>query len=70
MDMAMPGLDGPGLYRAVAARDPACAGRFVFLSQGGAFSPELTTLVGQIGAPTLDKPPDREALLRAIERVA
>lgn len=68
-DLVMPGLDGPRLYRAVAEADPASAGRFVFLASG-AFSPEVAEFLSQADRPHMDKPPGREALLRAIDLVA
>jgi signal transduction histidine kinase len=68
-DLVMPGLDGLRLYRTVAEADPASAGRFVFLVSG-AFSPEVAAFLSQVDRPHVDKPPGREALLRAIDLVA
>lgn len=61
-DVKMPSMGGEDLYRAVAARDPEQARRFIFMT-GVGFSPELQTFLAEVGAPMLEKPfPIRRAL--------
>jgi CheY-like chemotaxis protein len=63
-DLTMPGMTGVDLYRAVAARHPDVAARFVFLT-GGAFTPEAQQFLDATGAPRVAKPFDA-AGLRAV----
>jgi signal transduction histidine kinase/CheY-like chemotaxis protein len=54
-DLRMPDLDGPGLYRAIAAHQPHLLPRFIFLT-GDTLSPDASTFLEQAGAPRLVKP--------------
>jgi two-component system NtrC family sensor kinase len=54
-DLRMPELDGPGLYREIAASQPHYLQRFVFLT-GDTLSAESETFLNQSGAPRLVKP--------------
>jgi len=62
-DMRMPGLDGPGLYRAVAARTPDLARRFVFVT-GDLLSVEVAGFLKEATAPHIEKPFRRDEILR------
>jgi len=68
-DSGMPGLDGPGFYRAVERFSPALARRFVFLS-GDTLNPKTSEFFDAIGARRVNKPftPDqvRVAVHRAL----
>ena len=54
-DLRMPELDGPGLYREIAASQPHYLQRFIFLT-GDTLSSESETFLNQSGAPRLVKP--------------
>jgi CheY-like chemotaxis protein len=54
-DLRMPELDGPGLYRTVAARQPHLLPRFVFLT-GDTLGSEARAFLEQVSAPCLVKP--------------
>jgi two-component system NtrC family sensor kinase len=54
-DLRMPELDGPGFYRAVAARQPHLLPRFVFLT-GDTLGPEARAFLDEVSAPRLVKP--------------
>ena len=53
--MRMPELDGPGLFQAVAARQPHLLRRFIFLT-GDTLSPETERFLQQSGCRYLAKP--------------
>ncbi|HXH10676.1 MAG TPA: response regulator [Alphaproteobacteria bacterium] len=54
-DMRMPELDGPGLFRAVATRQPHLLSRFIFLT-GDTLSPESQAFLQRSGCLHLAKP--------------
>ena len=54
-DIRMPGLDGRGLYQAVAERFPALLPRLVFLT-GDTLSRDTVDFLQRTGAPCIDKP--------------
>ena len=66
-DVRMPGLDGPGLYRALRRAHPELLSRFVFLT-GDTLNPESREFVEQTGAACLSKPFDFDEVYRVIER--
>ncbi|MBK8941693.1 MAG: response regulator [Polyangiaceae bacterium] len=69
-DVKMPAMSGEELYRAVAARDPEQARRFIFMT-GVGFSPELQGFLAEVGAPMLEKPfPIRRALAIIAQHVS
>ncbi len=68
-DLLMPGTSGMDLHRAVAARDPDLARRFVFLT-GGAYTPAARAFLEREGVEWLEKPFDPAALRAAIARRA
>ena len=67
-DVRMPGLDGPGLYRALRLTHPELLTRFVFLT-GDTLNPESREFVQHTGAPCLSKPFDFDEVYRVIGRV-
>ena len=67
-DVRMPGLDGPGLYRALRLTHPELLSRFVFLT-GDTLNPESREFVQHTGAPCLSKPFDFDEVYRVIGRV-
>jgi two-component system NtrC family sensor kinase len=66
-DVRMPGLDGPGLYKALSLTHPQLLSRFVFLT-GDTLNPESREFVQQTGAPCLSKPFDFDEVYRVIGR--
>jgi FixJ family two-component response regulator len=64
----MPGLDGPGLYRAVAASLPDVAHRFVFVT-GDVLSAEVAAFLKETAAPHIEKPFRRDEILRTAKAV-
>jgi PAS domain S-box-containing protein len=67
-DVMMPVVDGPAFHGRLKERDPGLARRVVFIT-GGAVSREVAAAVAATGQPCVDKPPEREALARAIAQV-
>jgi signal transduction histidine kinase/CheY-like chemotaxis protein len=67
-DVMMPGLSGPAFFERLLAVDPGLARRVVFIT-GGAVTEAIARAVAASGQPCVDKPPDREALARAIASV-
>jgi|GEM_PF-1899730 len=65
-DLMMPGLNGMDVHRAVHARKPAQAARFVFMS-GGAFTPRAQAFLAEVGLPRLDKPFPARAVLELLK---
>ena len=66
-DVRMPGLDGPGLYKALGATHPHLLSRFVFIT-GDTLNPESSEFVEQTGAPCISKPFDFNDVYRVIGR--
>ena len=66
-DIRMPGLDGPGLYRALERRHSNLAHRFVFVT-GDALSPETKQLVEETRILALSKPFDADAVRQVVRR--
>lgn len=66
-DVMMPGLDGPSLYEAVAAAEPALARRIIFMT-GGAFTDEAAAFLARVG-PVLMKPFVRAEVHARIEAI-
>lgn len=64
-DMRMADLDGVALWRAVRERHPALARRTLFVT-GDTLSPAARQALEVTGCPSLDKPFDRDDLLRAV----
>lgn len=64
-DVKMPKLDGPGLLREIERRNPALAGRFVFIT-GDELSPQTGTLLESLRTPRLKKPFDITAVRRTV----
>lgn len=60
-DLALPDLSGDQIYKAVAAKHPEVAARFVFIT-GGACSSEVEAFLQSIPNPRLEKPFDLGAL--------
>ena len=54
-DLRMPEMDGPGLYRALAAERPELVSRIVFLT-GDTLAADITGFLSETGAPVLEKP--------------
>jgi two-component system NtrC family sensor kinase len=67
-DIRMPAMDGLALHRAIQARHPELARRFVFVT-GDTLSPETAAFVRDVGAPVVTKPFDLEDLVRTVNRV-
>lgn len=64
-DLLMPHFSGMDLHREVAARWPGLAKRFVFLT-GDAFTPAARRFLEESGCSWLEKPVDRDVLVRVI----
>jgi signal transduction histidine kinase len=67
-DMRMPDLDGPALYREVAARRPFLEKSFLFVT-GDTFSYDTDRFLKETGAVYLSKPCTSEEVASAVERV-
>jgi hypothetical protein len=55
VDMRIPGLDGPSLYRAAAQHDPMLPARFIVIT-GDTLRPETRAFLDATGAPVVHKP--------------
>jgi signal transduction histidine kinase/CheY-like chemotaxis protein len=66
-DVRMPGLDGPGLYRALERRHPHLVRRFVFFT-GDALSLETRQLVEETRILAMSKPFDADAIRQVVRR--
>ena len=62
----MPELDGPGLYREIARRDPTMSRRFIFLT-GDTLRSDTRAFIEESGAPTIKKPFAPDDILRVIQ---
>lgn len=67
-DLGMRPVNGRDVYEAVAAKRPALAARFVFMT-GGTFAQELNSFLNGLERPPLYKPFDWPTLRRAIASV-
>jgi PAS domain S-box-containing protein len=67
-DVMMPGTTGPIFLERLRASDAGLARRVVFIT-GGAISEEIAQSVAATGQPCVEKPPEPEALARAIASV-
>src|SRR3990167_77931 len=67
VDVRMPKLDGPGLYRELARRDPDLARRVMFMT-GAAVDPEMAEIIATVRTPTLRKPFEIKDILGAVQR--
>ncbi len=67
-DVMMPGLSGPGFHERLLASSPVLARRVVFIT-GGAVSESIAAAVAATGQPCVEKPPEPDALARAIASV-
>jgi PAS domain S-box-containing protein len=56
-DLRMPDIDGPTLYRELAARRPDLARRLVFVT-GDVLAPETARFLAETGLPVIEKPID------------
>jgi len=65
-DIRMPELDGPGLYREVARRDPMMSNRFIFLT-GDTLGSETRAFIEESGVPTIKKPFAVDEILRVMQ---
>ncbi|UVK36262.1 PAS domain S-box protein [Mesorhizobium sp. AR10] len=64
-DIRMPGLDGPGLYRALEEVRPGLASRLLFVT-GDTLAPEIDRFIGETGAPVIEKPLDPQGFRRLV----
>jgi len=65
-DVRMPGLDGPGLYKALAERWPEMTARVIFIS-GDAYGGDPRLALAGASVPMLHKPFDIGDLRRAVQ---
>lgn len=69
-DIRMPGLDGPGLYRALGDAGHDLTARVIFIT-GDTLAPEIAQFISETGAPVIEKPLDPQILRRSVgERLA
>jgi CheY-like chemotaxis protein len=68
-DLMMPGMTGMELHERVAARDPALAARFVFVT-GGAFTSKAREFLDRSTNPCVEKPFDLSQLRAVVARTA
>ncbi|MFI0847990.1 PAS domain S-box protein [Mesorhizobium sp. IMUNJ 23232] len=69
-DIRMPGLDGPGFYRALEGAAEGLADRVLFVT-GDTLAPEIDRFISDTGAPVIEKPIDPILFRKAIaERLA
>jgi CheY-like chemotaxis protein len=64
-DIRMPGLDGPGLYRALVKARPTLTDRILFVT-GDTLSSEIQSFIHSTGVPVVEKPIDPLSLRRAV----
>ena len=65
-DLRMPDMDGPSLYRALAADRPELAARMAFVT-GDTLAADLADFLSEIGARVLEKPLDPGDLSRRVQ---
>jgi len=68
-DINMPELDGIKFYKIIKERRPDLTNKIIFIT-GGSFSGEMADLLKEIPNPKLQKPFEKEQLLRAISLVS
>jgi PAS domain S-box-containing protein len=68
LDLKMPGLDGPGLYRDIARQHPDLRSRVAFVT-GDTMNPDTSAFLEETGAPTLAKPFTVEDVRRVVRQV-
>jgi two-component system NtrC family sensor kinase len=68
-DLRMPELDGPGLYRELAARHPDMLARIFFVT-GDTLGSGVRDFLEETGAPVVEKPFEPADLRTAIARIA
>jgi PAS domain S-box-containing protein len=64
-DIRMPGLDGPGLYRALGGIRPGLTNRVLFVT-GDTLAPEIDRFISETGAAVIEKPLDPQAFRRLV----
>jgi CheY-like chemotaxis protein len=64
-DIRMPGLDGPGLYRALGGIRPGLTSRVLFVT-GDTLAPEIDRFISETGAAVIEKPLDPQAFRRLV----
>jgi hypothetical protein len=62
----MPDLDGPGLFRALVAKDPALAARLVFIT-GDSLNEAAAAFLAESGRPAIEKPFAPEEVRRLVQ---
>ena len=67
VDVRMPKLDGPGLYRELAGRDPDLAGRVMFMT-GAAVDAATAEVLAAVRTPPLRKPFELKDIRAAVQR--
>lgn len=67
-DLMLPGMSGMELHDWVIARRPALARAMLFMT-GGAYTPEASKFLSEIGDRRVDKPFGLEELRAAVDRV-
>jgi CheY-like chemotaxis protein len=65
-DLRMPDLDGPALYRALAAQRPDLLSRLVFLT-GDTLGGDMTGFLTETGVRVLEKPLDPASLIAKVQ---
>ena len=68
-DLRMPELDGPGLYRELAARHPDMLARIFFVT-GDTLGSGVRDFLEETGAPVVEKPFEPADLRTAMARIA
>jgi two-component system NtrC family sensor kinase len=64
-DLVMPQLDGPGLYEELCRRDPAMAGRLLFIT-GDTLSASARAFLQRVDRPAIEKPFVPDEVRRAV----
>jgi CheY-like chemotaxis protein len=67
-DLRMPELDGPGLYRELAARYPDMLDRIVFVT-GDTLGSGVRDFLEETGAPVVEKPFEPDDLREVMARI-
>ncbi|MEQ1951496.1 PAS domain S-box protein [Mesorhizobium sp. CN2-181] len=64
-DIRMPGLDGPGLYRALGEMSENLVERVLFIT-GDTLAPEIDRFITDTGAPVIEKPIDPQVFRKIV----